>query len=415
MKIGILLLSLLSNISTYAGLPPVSWSDFAATCVGNKCKLTLGNVESWDGSLLSLPSGSIDAFGSITGGNETVVLDNAGLHVGSIFTVDPSGDSSTSGSSTAGSFDTISNGSFMNDEQVNTPAVGTNLITDQSSNPAISIDGSNSAPTIISSSGEFRTGGGLGFFDDGSGDTEARSSLSVGGPNNGSLSTQFYVYGSTSLDGGLIYTDGSGNLTINGVFSVQDIGSVYQATFSTGAFLQDDGGGGFIASGENGDTVLHIVDDGISFFNEFTVGQQAGDVLTALSNYGLVTSPTVLGRSTAIPAYMSFSSNVTSIVSNQITAYGKATTAATIIGMQSVATSFTCISNPTFTLYDCGTSAGACTTGRTALAAVTLTAANMGTDGSVSSSALAAGHYWAVEITGGTCTSLNIIGTAQYN
>ena len=85
-------------------------------------------------------------------------------------------------------------------------------------------------------------------------------------------------------------------------------------------------------------------------------------ILTALSSvskYNLIASlcPTVLGRTTALPSsYVSFSSNLTSIVSNQIVSYGKQSIATTVLSMQAVATSFSCASNPVFTLYDCGTS-----------------------------------------------------------
>lgn len=119
------------------------------------------------------------------------------------------------------------------------------------------------------------------------------------------------------------------------------------------------------------------------------------------------------GRATAISAPLSFTANLTSIASNQIVAYGKLSAAATIQNMVAEATSFTCVSNPTLTLYDCGTSAGACTTGRTALASVTLTASG-GADGTVTTAGIAAGHYWAVETTGGTCTTLTTTGTADY-
>src|SRR5207247_1324091 len=93
---------------------------------------------------------------------------------------------------------------------------------------------------------------------------------------------------------------------------------------------------------------------------------------------------------------------LTSLATNEIVGYGKTVRAMKIENMVGAAAVFTtCTVNPVITLYDCGTSAGACTSGRTALASVTLTAANTGTNGTVTTSALAAAHYWAMEISAG--------------
>lgn len=105
---------------------------------------------------------------------------------------------------------------------------------------------------------------------------------------------------------------------------------------------------------------------------------------------------------------------LTSLSTNEIVGYGKTVRAVKIENMVGAAAVFTtCTTNPTFTLYDCGTSAGACTAGRTALANVTLTAANTGTNGTVTSATLAAGHYWAVEISAGACAALNANVSAE--
>ena len=62
---------------------------------------------------------------------------------------------------------------------------------------------------------------------------------------------------------------------------------------------------------------------------------------------------------------------------------------------------------------DCGTSAGTCSS-PTALASVTLTAANTITTGTVTSSALTTGHYFVFATTAGACTVLNATGSAEY-
>lgn len=112
--------------------------------------------------------------------------------------------------------------------------------------------------------------------------------------------------------------------------------------------------------------------------------------------------------------YLPFASgSLTSIVANEIVGYGKTERAVTIENLAAAASTFTCpITSPVLTLFDCGTSAGACTAGTTTLGSVTVTGA-AGVAGVIASANLAAGHYWAWEITGGSCTSLNVTGTAQ--
>lgn len=98
---------------------------------------------------------------------------------------------------------------------------------------------------------------------------------------------------------------------------------------------------------------------------------------------------------------------------NEIVGNGRVAVTTVITYAVAAANTFSCVANPTLTLYDCGTSAGACTAGTTLLAAVTLTGSAAQTDGTVSVGSLAAGHYWAWEITAGTCASLNATGAAQ--
>ncbi len=84
----------------------------------------------------------------------------------------------------------------------------------------------------------------------------------------------------------------------------------------------------------------------------------------------------------------------------------------TLANITALAATFTCSGNPTITLEDCGTSA-ACGS-PAALASVTLTAANTITAGTVTTPALTSGHYLAWNVTAGTCTALQISGSASY-
>jgi hypothetical protein len=91
---------------------------------------------------------------------------------------------------------------------------------------------------------------------------------------------------------------------------------------------------------------------------------------------------------------------------------GKLVRAATVENFVGTASTFTCSSNPTISIIDCGTSAGACTSGTTTLASVTLTAANTQTDGTVSTPGIAAGHYWSIQTVSGSCTALAFSASA---
>lgn len=106
---------------------------------------------------------------------------------------------------------------------------------------------------------------------------------------------------------------------------------------------------------------------------------------------------------------------LTAVSANEIVGSGKTVNAVTIQSGTLAAAGFTCTGNPTFKLLDCGTSAGTCTSGTTTLVTVTLTAANTQTAGTVNSASLAAGHFWAWEVTAGTCAALNAAGTAEAN
>lgn len=117
---------------------------------------------------------------------------------------------------------------------------------------------------------------------------------------------------------------------------------------------------------------------------------------------------------TGVESYLPFATgSITSIVANEIIGSGKTVRAQSIENVEASAAGFTCVGNPTLTLLDCGTSAGACTAGTTTLASVTIAGANSITDGTVSVASLPGGHYWAWQVSSGTCTLLNATGTAE--
>lgn len=108
--------------------------------------------------------------------------------------------------------------------------------------------------------------------------------------------------------------------------------------------------------------------------------------------------------------------NLTAIIANQIVALGKTSRAMKVESLPAIAaTGFTCTTNPTLTLNDCGTTVNTgCTVGQTAMANVTVTAASTEVDGTITSANIAAAHYWAILITAGACTVLNETGSAEF-
>jgi hypothetical protein len=104
---------------------------------------------------------------------------------------------------------------------------------------------------------------------------------------------------------------------------------------------------------------------------------------------------------------------LTAIIANGQYNPAKIVKAGTIENIEGSSSTFTCTGNPTFTLEDCGTSAGTCSS-PSVLASVTLTAANTITDGTITSAVLTAGHYVTWESTAGTCAAINLNASAEY-
>jgi hypothetical protein len=76
-------------------------------------------------------------------------------------------------------------------------------------------------------------------------------------------------------------------------------------------------------------------------------------------------------------------------------------------------TAFACSVNPTFTVEDCGTTA-ACSSPTADASASPSAVGSAAYDSSISTHTIAAGHYLAIELTGGTCTALNANPTLEW-
>lgn len=92
--------------------------------------------------------------------------------------------------------------------------------------------------------------------------------------------------------------------------------------------------------------------------------------------------------------------------------FGKFVKASTVDNIVGSAVTFSCVSNPTVTMYECGTDVN-CATSPTTIGTVTLTAAGAAVDGTISNAAIAAGHYVAWAMSAGTCASIDLATTAQ--
>lgn len=108
---------------------------------------------------------------------------------------------------------------------------------------------------------------------------------------------------------------------------------------------------------------------------------------------------------------VSFQPGLITSITNTKSVYAKVSKASTVDNIEGSASAFSCVSNPTITMYECGTDASCASP--TTIGSATVTAAGQAFDGTVSSAAITAGDYIAWAISAGTCTSLDISATAQ--
>lgn len=281
----------------------------------------------------------------------------------------------------------------------------------------VSITDADMTSTFIAESGGFYISGNLNITGDGVTNTLNTYNLKLAGNlvhTDASLtnwqSRKTLIAGTVTTTGNLVL-ERAYDSRFNSLVSVNAYNMVHNCNFAAGMTVQS--------------IQQNLLPNGMfntNFSGTFT-GPASSLRLDAASNYYFVKNSAALGGSAtkelisspgAASSFMSLATGtLTSLSMNQIIGSGLAPRALTIENVVASAANFTCITNPTLTLYDCGTSAGACTAGTTALASVTLTAANTQTLGSVTSASIAAGHYWAWEVTAGSCTGLNASGSAE--
>ena len=111
---------------------------------------------------------------------------------------------------------------------------------------------------------------------------------------------------------------------------------------------------------------------------------------------------------------LSFGSGaIVAVTSGAMIGTAKIVRTATLENLEAAALGLTCTSNPVVDVLDCGTSAGTCYP-NAVMGSVTVTALNTQTDGGLSGTSVAAGHYLALEFVAGACTALNLHGSVGY-
>lgn len=147
--------------------------------------------------------------------------------------------------------------------------------------------------------------------------------------------------------------------------------------------------------------------------NAITCTKSNGTALGALATAGAGTGVSIGGGNLNSNAVyqLSFQPGLLTSVTNTIAVFSKVSKASTVDNITGSAFLLSCISNPTVTMYECGTSATCVSP--TAIGSVTVTAAGTATAGTVSSASITAGDWVGFAITAGTCTSLDIATNAQ--
>lgn len=121
----------------------------------------------------------------------------------------------------------------------------------------------------------------------------------------------------------------------------------------------------------------------------------------------------ILGANANIPGMaLSWSPGAQTAVVTTIGGYTKLIRPITIQSLEGSATTFTCTTNPTITLYNCGTSTTCASP--VIIGTVTVTAAGTVVNGAITAAnaVVPGGNYVAWATSAGACTVLDIAGTA---
>lgn len=142
-----------------------------------------------------------------------------------------------------------------------------------------------------------------------------------------------------------------------------------------------------------------------------TTGTMASQNANAVAiTGGTITGVTGLNGSGAVQS-ITYQPGLLTAVNATIGVFNTFVKASTVNNIVGSAVTFSCVANPTITLYECGTSSTCAAP--TTIGTVTVTAAGQRFTGTVSSAAIAAGDSIGWAITAGTCASIDIAANAQ--
>lgn len=118
------------------------------------------------------------------------------------------------------------------------------------------------------------------------------------------------------------------------------------------------------------------------------------------------------GENAATSIYnLSYQPGLLTAVNANIGVYAKVSKSGVVDNLTGSAVTFSCVGNPTVTMYECGTSTTCAAP--TAIGTVTLTTAATAFNGTVSNPNITAGDYIGWAMTAGTCASIDLSAVAQ--
>lgn len=135
----------------------------------------------------------------------------------------------------------------------------------------------------------------------------------------------------------------------------------------------------------------------------------SGTVAGATVGTGLTFSTGTLSNNAE--SFLTYERGKFTSVTSAFTSFYKVPKASTVDNIIGSSDGLTCTTNPTITVYECGTST-TCASSPVTIGTVTVTAGGTAFAGTVSSAAITAGDYVAFAITAGACTSLDFSITA---
>lgn len=139
-------------------------------------------------------------------------------------------------------------------------------------------------------------------------------------------------------------------------------------------------------------------------------GVSVGTAATANAGTGIGIAANAINSNAT--EHLDYQPGLITSITNTKSVFAKLSKTSTVDNLEGSASAFTCVGNPTVTMYECGTSA-TCASSPVTIGTVTVTAAGTVVDGTVSAPAITAGDYVAWAISAGTCTSLDISAVAQ--